>query len=119
MTGTMPTASEQVPEGVPLTTRWDGWRSAPGLDTDLLALLQATAELELEDVAVTYRPGTGWPSGAVAPTPSSAARLGVPGARMSNRCASPPGAPGTGTRWLMGVRVSGGWYGSRRTGGGG
>jgi len=46
-------------EGVPLTTRWDGWRSAPGLDTDLLALLQATAELELEDVAVTYRPGTG------------------------------------------------------------
>jgi len=38
---------------------------------------------------------------------------------MSNRCASPPGAPGTGTRWLMGARVSGGWYGSRRTGGGG
>jgi len=52
MTGTMPTASEQVPEGVPLTTRWDGWRSAPGLDADLLALLQATAELELEAVAV-------------------------------------------------------------------
>jgi len=59
MTGTMPTASEQVPEGVPLTTAVDGWRSAPGLDTDLLALLQATAELELEDVAVTYRPGAG------------------------------------------------------------
>ena len=31
----------------------------PGLDPDLLALLQAAAELELEDVAVTYRPGIG------------------------------------------------------------
>jgi len=31
----------------------------PGLDPDLLALLQVTVELELEDVGVTYRPGIG------------------------------------------------------------
>ncbi len=29
---------------------------SPGLDADLLALLQATAEMEMEDVAITYGP---------------------------------------------------------------
>ncbi len=58
LTGAMPTASQQVPAGA-ADDALDGWRSAPGLDTELLTLLQATAGLELEDVAVTYRPGTG------------------------------------------------------------
>lgn len=32
---------------------------SPGLDADLFALLQATAEMEMADVAVNYGPLTG------------------------------------------------------------
>jgi len=57
--GTVLTASEQSPEGVPLTIAVERMEEfSPGLDVDLLALLQATAEMEMEDVAITYGPVT-------------------------------------------------------------
>jgi len=58
--GTVLTASEQMPEGIPSTIAVERMEEfSPGLDTDLLALLQATAELEMEDVAISYGPVTG------------------------------------------------------------
>ncbi len=57
--GTVLTASEQSPEGVPLMIAVERMEEfSPGLDVDLLALLQATAEMEMEDVAITYGPVT-------------------------------------------------------------
>ncbi len=57
--GTVLTASEQMPEGVPSTIAVERMEEfSPGLDTDLLALLQATAELEMEDVTISYGPVT-------------------------------------------------------------
>ena len=56
----MLTASEQMPEGVPLTIAVERMEEfSPGLDTDLLALLQATAEMEMENIAISYGPVTG------------------------------------------------------------
>jgi len=57
--GTVLTATEQMPAGVPATIATERMEEfSPGLDTDLLALLQATAELEMEDVTITYGPVT-------------------------------------------------------------
>ena len=58
--GSVLTASEQMPEGVPLTIATERMEEfSPGLDVDLLALLQATAEMEMEAVTMTYGPVTG------------------------------------------------------------
>ena len=55
--GTVLTAGEQTPEGVPLTIATERMEEfSPGLDKDLLALLQATAEMEMADVSVSYGP---------------------------------------------------------------
>ena len=55
--GTVLTAGEQAPEGVPLTIAAERMEEfSPGLDKDLLALLQATAELEMAEVSVSYGP---------------------------------------------------------------
>jgi Mn-containing catalase len=55
--GTVLTADEQAPEGVPLTIATERMEEfSPGLDKDLLALLQATAEMEMAEVTVAYGP---------------------------------------------------------------
>jgi len=55
--GTRLDASEQAPEGVPSTIADERFEEfSPGLDTDLLALIQATADLELADVEPRYGP---------------------------------------------------------------
>jgi Mn-containing catalase len=55
--GTVLTATEQAPEGAPLTIATERMEEfSPGLDTDLLALLQATAEMEMAEVSVSYGP---------------------------------------------------------------
>ena len=55
--GTKLTANEQSPEGVPMTIATERMEEfSPGLDKDLLALLQATAEMEMDEVQVTYGP---------------------------------------------------------------
>ncbi len=57
--GSILTATEQMPEGVPMTIASERMEEfAPGLDKDLLALLQATAEMEMADVQVDYGPLT-------------------------------------------------------------
>jgi len=54
------TASEQMPEGIPATIAGERMEEFyAGLDTDLPALLQATAELEMENVTISYGPVTG------------------------------------------------------------
>jgi len=63
--GTTLTADEQMPPGV--ANRIAAERPeefSPGLDPELLALIQATAEMELADVAVTYGPIQARPAGA-------------------------------------------------------
>ncbi len=55
--GTVLMADEQAPEGVPLTIATERMEEfSPGLDKDLLELLQATAEMEMSDVMVSYGP---------------------------------------------------------------
>ena len=55
--GTMLTADEQTPQGYPMTIGVERMEEfAPGLDTDLLALLQATAEMEMADVQMSFGP---------------------------------------------------------------
>jgi Mn-containing catalase len=55
--GTVLVADEQMPEGVPLTIATERMEEfSPGLDKDLLQLLQATAEMEMSDVMVSYGP---------------------------------------------------------------
>ncbi|HEY0216287.1 MAG TPA: manganese catalase family protein [Cellulomonas sp.] len=55
--GTELDASEQAPEGVPSTIARERFEEfSPGLDTDLLALIQATADLEMADVEPRYAP---------------------------------------------------------------
>jgi Mn-containing catalase len=67
--GTVLTATEQTPQGVPITLAAERMEEfSPGLDTDLLALLQATAEMEMEQVQVSYGPVS--PEGA-APAPGN------------------------------------------------
>ncbi|MCC2307822.1 manganese catalase family protein [Cellulomonas chengniuliangii] len=62
--GTVLDASEQAPEGVPSTIAAERFEEfAPGLDPDLLALIQATADLEMADVQPLYGP--------VAPAPGA------------------------------------------------
>jgi Mn-containing catalase len=57
--GTVLTASEQMPQGVPLTIASERMEEfSPGLDADLLALLQATAEMEMAEVSVDFGPLT-------------------------------------------------------------
>jgi len=57
--GTVLTASEQMPQGVPLTIAAERMEEfSPGLDADLLALLQATAEMEMAQVSVDFGPLT-------------------------------------------------------------
>jgi len=67
--GTVLTAGEQTPEGVPLTIAAERMEEfSPGLDKDLLALLQATAELEMADVSVSYGPVA---NGAISSSPGT------------------------------------------------
>ena len=55
--GSVLLADEQMPEGVPLTIATERMEEfSPGLDKDLLELLQATAEMEMADVTVQYGP---------------------------------------------------------------
>jgi Mn-containing catalase len=55
--GSVLLADEQMPQGVPLTIATERMEEfSPGLDKDLLALLQATAEMEMADVTVQYGP---------------------------------------------------------------
>ena len=55
--GTELLADEQAPEGVPSTIADERFEEfSPGLDTDLLALIQATADLEMADVPPVYGP---------------------------------------------------------------
>ncbi len=55
--GTMLDASEQAPEGVPSTIAEERFEEySPGLDADLLALIQASAEIEMSEVTMTYGP---------------------------------------------------------------
>ncbi len=67
--GTVLTASEQTPQGVPMTIAAERMEEfSPGLDTDLLALLQATAEMEMAEVQMSF--GAVSPEGA-APAPGN------------------------------------------------
>jgi Mn-containing catalase len=62
--GTELLADEQAPAGVPSTIADERFEEfSPGLDTDLLALIQATADLEMAEVPPVYAP--------VAPEPGS------------------------------------------------
>ncbi len=55
--GTDLTATEQAPVGVPSTIAPERLEEfAPGLDKDLLALIQETAERELAEVEAFYGP---------------------------------------------------------------
>ena len=55
--GTTLDASEQAPEGVPLTISPERFEEfSPGLNADLLALIQATADMEMSDVQGAYGP---------------------------------------------------------------
>ena len=55
--GSVLTASEQMPQGVPITIASERMEEfSPGLDQDLLALLQATAEMELAEVQKLFGP---------------------------------------------------------------
>ena len=53
--GTQMSATEQAPEGVPMTIAPERYEEfAPGLDPELLELIQATADLELEEPVMIY-----------------------------------------------------------------
>lgn len=55
--GTQLDATEQAPAGVPITIAEERFEEfSPGLDPELLALVQATAELEMADVQPLYGP---------------------------------------------------------------
>jgi len=55
--GTNLDASEQAPEGVPSVIAPERFEEySPGLDEDLLALIQASAEIEMAEVSNTYGP---------------------------------------------------------------
>lgn len=55
--GTELTADEQAPEGVPSTISGERFEEySPGLDKDLLALIQASADIEMAEVTQTYGP---------------------------------------------------------------
>jgi manganese catalase len=57
--GSVLVADEQAPQGVPLTIPTERMEEfSPGLDKELLALLQATAEMEMAEVSVSYGPVT-------------------------------------------------------------
>ncbi|MET0161736.1 MAG: manganese catalase family protein, partial [Microbacteriaceae bacterium] len=55
--GTELDATEQAPQGVPSTIGPERLEEfAPGLDTELLELIQRTAELELAEIDAFYGP---------------------------------------------------------------
>ncbi|GEK20918.1 manganese catalase family protein [Cellulomonas xylanilytica] len=55
--GTELDATEQAPAGVPITIAEERFEEfSPGLDPDLLALIQATADLEMAEVQPVYGP---------------------------------------------------------------
>ena len=55
--GTDLTMTQQAPEGVPSTIAEERFEEyAPGLDEDLLELIQKTAEMELADIDATFGP---------------------------------------------------------------
>ena len=57
--GTNLDASEQAPEGVPSVIAEERFEEySPGLDKDLLALIQASADIEMADVSNSYGPIT-------------------------------------------------------------
>ncbi len=63
--GTTLTSDEQMPAGVPNKIAVERPEEfSPGLDKELLEMLQATAELELADVTMTYGPNQPSPAGA-------------------------------------------------------
>jgi Mn-containing catalase len=53
--GTMLDASEQAPEGVPMTIAPERFEEfSPGADKDLMALIEATAAMEMADIDATF-----------------------------------------------------------------
>ena len=55
--GTQLDASEQAPAGVPITIAEERYEEfSPGLDPELLSLIQATADLEMAEVQPLYGP---------------------------------------------------------------
>ncbi|MEW9267845.1 manganese catalase family protein [Kineococcus endophyticus] len=55
--GTDLDGTEQAPEGAPLTIAEERYEEfAPGLDPELIELIQATADLEMEEPVMTYGP---------------------------------------------------------------
>ena len=55
--GTTLSSDEQMPEGVPITIAEERYEEfSPGLDPELLALIQATADLEMAEVPPIYGP---------------------------------------------------------------
>lgn len=55
--GTQLDATEQAPEGVPIEIAEERFEEfSPGLDTELLALIQATAEIEMAEVQPIFGP---------------------------------------------------------------
>jgi Mn-containing catalase len=55
--GTTLDGTEQAPEGAPMTIAEERYEEfAPGLDPELLELIQATADLEMEEPVMTYGP---------------------------------------------------------------
>ena len=53
--GTMLDSSEQAPEGAPLTISPERFEEfAPGADKELMALIEATAAMEMADIDATF-----------------------------------------------------------------
>lgn len=53
--GTMLDASEQAPEGAPLTISPERFEEfSPGADKELIALIEATAAMEMADIDATF-----------------------------------------------------------------
>jgi Mn-containing catalase len=58
--GTTLDASEQAPDGQPLTISVERPEEfSPGLDPELISLIQASADLEMAEVSVSYGPVAG------------------------------------------------------------
>ncbi|THG29985.1 manganese catalase family protein [Naasia lichenicola] len=71
--GTTLDASEQAPEGVPSVIAPERFEEfAPGVDAELLKLIQATAELELAEVENLFGPTAASPSSAAKPSTAAA-----------------------------------------------
>ena len=53
--GTTLEAREQAPEGAPIEIAPERWEEfSPGADQDLIALIEATAAMEMDDIDATF-----------------------------------------------------------------